>query len=303
MNPVTSAGERRGSDRHDGSKPDAARADRRSRRNRVSRIVCKVAGFLASIERVDDLLRLAADRFNEAASIGVESTGFTVSNNAITILAAALGQVLRDVLPLAQVGINEPVDQLTNFALDLLRRIGDDLLLECLLNPAAIQQIEHSTDPHGVVEEVLASPLHLQQDSIKVRNSESEITKQIRLIDRELPLDLVERREVVLQERGALLDRGRMAVGQRRTDAERIEQLQADAAGRIERLANVLLERFEPAGRPYGGIALLRAQRETRADGKNLGAEPKQPARVVGHERANFLDLRLRRECRSCSRR
>ena len=44
------------------------------------------------------------------------------------------------------------------------------------------------------------------------------------------------------------------------------------------------------------GIALLRAQRQTRADRKDLGAEPEQPARVVGDERANLLDLRLRFE-------
>ena len=40
--------------------------------------------------------------------------------------------------------------------------------------------------------------------SIDVRDSEFEIAHQVRLVDRELPLDLVERREVVLQQRGAL---------------------------------------------------------------------------------------------------
>ena len=151
-----------------------------------------------------------------------------------------------------------------------LRRVGDDLLLESLLDPAAIQQIHHPPDPHRLVEVVVAALLHLQQDAIDVGHPQLEIAGQVLLIQTQLPLDVVERREVVLQQRQPLLHRRGVTVGQRGRHAERIEQLQLDAPGRIERRLDVALERLEPAGRPHAGIALLGPERELRADREDL---------------------------------
>ena len=72
-----------------------------------------------------------------------------------------------------------------------------------------------------------------------------------------------------------------MPLGERRRDAERVEQLQLDASGRIERVRDVALERLEPARRPDRRVALLGAERQPRADREDLGAEPEQRVRAV----------------------
>ena len=150
-----------------------------------------------------DLLRLATHRLDQPRAVVVKTAG-VVADDAILVLTAPFGQMLRHVLPLPQVRIDQPVHQLADLALDLLRRVGDDLLLEALLHPAAVQQIHDAPDPHGVVEELVAALLHLEQDAIDVGDAEPEIAHQVRLVHRQLALDLVERREVVLQQAGAL---------------------------------------------------------------------------------------------------
>ena len=66
-----------------------------------------------------------------------------------------------------------------------------------------------------------------------IRSSRSRV--EILLIDRELPLDVVERREVVLEQREPLADDRGVPLGERRRDAERVEQLELDAPRRVER--------------------------------------------------------------------
>jgi hypothetical protein len=95
--------------------------------------------------------------------------------------------------------VDEPVHQLAHLALDLLRRVGDDLLFESLLHPAAIQQVHHPANAHVVVEEFVAPLLHLEQDAIDVGDAETEVAHQIVLVDRELSIDLVERGKIILQ--------------------------------------------------------------------------------------------------------
>ena len=88
-----------------------------------------------------------------------------------------------------------------------------------------------------------------------MRNSKSR--RQILLVDVELPLDVVERLEVVLEQRQPLLDEPGVALGERRADAERVEQLQLHAPRRVERRGDVVLERLEAAGAPQLRLALL----------------------------------------------
>ena len=81
-------------------------------------------------------------------------------------------------LPLPQVHVDQPVHQLADLPFDLLRRVGDDLLLEALLDPAAIQQIHDPADPHRLVEVVVAAPLHLEQDAVDVGHPQLEVARQ-----------------------------------------------------------------------------------------------------------------------------
>ena len=120
----------------------------------------------------------------------MELAGFVVANDAIAVLAPALGEVTRDPLPLPQIGIHQPVHELGNFPLDLLRGVGYDLLLEALLDAAAVQEVHHSPDPHRLVEVVVAAPLHLEQDAIDVRHAELEIASEVLLVDRRVDAPL-----------------------------------------------------------------------------------------------------------------
>ena len=132
---------------------------------------------------IDDALRFAADRVDQARAVVVKPRPPVVADDALAVLAPALGQVAGDRLPLPQVGVDEPVDELADLLLDLLRRVGDDLLLEALLHAAAVEQVHHPADPHRLVEVVVAAALHLEQDAVDVRHAELEIAGEVLLID------------------------------------------------------------------------------------------------------------------------
>ena len=142
-----------------------------------------------------------------------------------------------------------------------------------------------------LVEVVVAAALHLQKDPIDVRHAELDIAGQVLPVHAELLLDLVERGEIVLQQREAVADDRQAALGERRADAERVEQLEMHARGRVERRADVRLERLEAAGRPGRGVALLRPQRQLRADREDLGVEPEQRVRALRDVPADVGDL------------
>ena len=91
-----------------------------------------------------------------------------------TVLTAALGQMLVTP-PLSQVHLDEPVHELADLLFDFLRRVGDDLLLEALLDPASIEQIHNAPDPHRFIEVIVAAALHLQEDAVDVGHPQVEI--------------------------------------------------------------------------------------------------------------------------------
>ena len=123
---------------------------------------------------VDHPLRFAADRVDQTRPVVMELPR-VVADDPVLVLAAALGEVRGHALPLAEVGVDQPVDQLADLALDLLRRVGHDLLLEALLHRGSVQQVHDPADAHRVVEEVVAAVLHLSRmlSMSAMRNSKS----------------------------------------------------------------------------------------------------------------------------------
>ena len=77
----------------------------------------------------------------------------------------------------------------------------------------------------------MAATLHLQQDQVDVGHPQLEIADEILLIDGQLPLDFLERLEVSFQQREAFPDEPGVPLGQRRTDAERVQELELHAPG------------------------------------------------------------------------
>ena len=115
-------------------RPSALSPDRGGCRNRVARTVRQLARLLPPIVGIHHALGFAADRVDQSRSVVVELAGLVVANDAIAVLAPALGEMAGHALPLPQIGIHQPVHELANFLLDLLRRVGYDLLLESLLD-------------------------------------------------------------------------------------------------------------------------------------------------------------------------
>src|SRR5262249_30927188 len=223
----------------------------------------------------------------------METSRSAIPDDAVLILPAAVGHMLCYALPLPYIRIHQPVHQLSHLALDLLRGIGHDLLLETLLHPAPVQEIHDPADAQSVVKKIVTTLFHLEEDAIDVGDSKLEVAHQVRLIHRELTLDLIERGEVLSEQGRALPDYFGMSIGQGSSNAERIEQLELDTARSVQRFADVSLQRLKAAGRPRRRLALLGSQREAGAHGKDVGAEPQQRSRALRDEAANLHYLRI----------
>ena len=207
---------------------------------------------------------------------------------------APLGQVLVHDLPVAELGPDEPVDQLVDLALDLLRRVRHDLLLELLLHPPLVEQVHDAAQADRVVEVIVPAAFHLDERLLDVRHAELELAPQVLLVDPQLPIELAEHVHVLAQEFQPTGDVGLEPFRHVFADAERAEQLQAQAFDPVEGGPQVLLERGEPARGHHGRV--LRPPplgRELRAHREDRRGQPEQRARVLPHEGDDRLQLRL----------
>ena len=80
-------------------------------------------GFLGAVVRLNHALRLAAECLDQALALAVERAHPRIADNPLLVGAAALCQVLHDRLPLAEIGVHQPVDHLGHFTVDLRRHI------------------------------------------------------------------------------------------------------------------------------------------------------------------------------------
>ena len=121
------------------TQPDSAGANGSRCRNCVARAIREITRFLLAIVAVDHLLCLAADRVDHAPAIEVKPFGVGVGDELSGILLAPFGEVRGHSLPVLEIRVDHPVDQLAHLPLYLLRRISHDLALEGLLHATAVQ--------------------------------------------------------------------------------------------------------------------------------------------------------------------
>ena len=146
--------------------------------------------------------------------------------------ARCAGEVGRHRLPLAQVGLDQPVDELVDAALDVGRRVGHHVPLEALLDARLVDQVEDAPEAHHLVEVGLPAALHLEQDVVDGGHPRREVARQVALVLRQLALDVVERREVAGEQVQPLVDDARRLVHDVARHAERVEQLEPQRAPR-----------------------------------------------------------------------
>ena len=202
------------------------------------------------VVRVDDPLRLAADGVDQARAVVVKLAG-VFADDPVLVLPPALGEMRGDRLPLPQVRGHQPVDQLPDLPLDLLRRVGDDLLLEPLLDRGC-----GSADPSRGrcgssrrSSPARAAPSRAGSCRCRPCGTRSRASGPPgRPPAAARPLRASRSRPSAAPSRSRTIVR--MPLGERGADAERVQQLEVDAAGRVERRRDVALERLEAARRP-----------------------------------------------------
>ena len=90
--PVTSAAAVVAAIVDDRAEPDGAGATAAAAATALRAPSASWLGFLAAVVRVDDALRFAADRVDEARAIVVEAAGVLVADDPILVLPAALAR-------------------------------------------------------------------------------------------------------------------------------------------------------------------------------------------------------------------
>ena len=135
INPVASAAAVVATAATTRTEANGADADGSRGRHGVAGALGNLLRLALLVVRIHHTLRLTAHRIDEARAVVVEPPR-VLADDAVAILAAAVGEMRRDALPLPQVHLDQPVDELGDLAFDLLRRVGDDLLFERLLDAA-----------------------------------------------------------------------------------------------------------------------------------------------------------------------
>ena len=186
--------------------------------------------------------------------------------------------------PLAQILLHHPVDQFVDPILDLARRVGHDLALEVRLQLLGAQQIGHAAQAQPVVEELVAALLHRQQQAVDLADARLEIALHVLVVVDGLAADVVEQLAVLAQYGQIGVDVGQLLADEARADAQRVQQLQPEAAGVVERLADVGLQRLEAAGHPLVGPAALGRLGQPGRHGEDGGHVAHQIAGRLGHE-------------------
>ncbi len=212
------------------------------------------------------------------------------------MLAAPGVQPCRYRLPLPKLLVDEPIDDVRYAPLDLARSVGDDALLELLLDTRAVDEIEDPAEAQGVVEVLMPAPFHVEQDLLHAAHPQLESTTEVSAILIELPVDVFERRAIAGEQAEALVGRREIAPREDVTDTKRALQLQPEAALLVERVAEIALERFESARAPHSWLALLGTRRKTGADREDRRTRPQRRLRRVANERQHLLELGFLRE-------
>ena len=140
----------------------------------------------------------------------------------------------------------------------------------------------------------MAARLHVDEHFLDRGHPQLESARQVVAVNRELALDVVEQRQVVLEQRQTLVGNRGVALGERLADADRVGQLQAEAAAVVERLADELLERLEAAGGPRAGSPCLARIASRALTGNTSGAMPSSRCADDANERTTSSSSSLR---------
>ncbi len=194
-------------------------------------------------------------------------------------------------LPLPIVLVDQPVDDVRDVPLDLLRGVGHDLQLELPLHARAIHEIEHPAQAQVVIEIPVPACFHLEEHFLDRAHPQREALGEVGAILRQLALDVVERGGVMREQGQAIVGDLQVAAGEHVADPERARHLEGEAALLVERMVDEVLQRLETARRPERGLAVLGAAGQPRADREDRRLRPEHALGRVADKRQHVVEL------------
>ena len=180
-------GRRRGRrERDQRAQSDRGAARRRRGRHRRARLLRNRLGFPLLVVGVDDALGLAAHMVDHPRAVGMKGPDVRRAQRRRRVVADAARDRGGYRLPLAEVLIDQPIDQLRDAPLDLPRRIRNDPLLEFLLDARAVEQIDDASETQRVLEVLVPARLHVDEHFLDRGHAQLEPARQVCRVDREL---------------------------------------------------------------------------------------------------------------------
>ena len=117
---------------------------------------------------------------------------FQGPQDARRVLAMPLGKFSGDRLPLPKILVDKPVDQFRDAPLDLSGGIGNDLVLEFLLDARAVQQVGEAPESQRVFEETVAPSFHVGEHLLDRGDAQLEPAFHVVAVHGDLPFDVAE---------------------------------------------------------------------------------------------------------------
>ena len=174
-------------------------------RDRVAHRVGELFRLPVEVVALDLLLGPRGDRLEEGPAVVAELTADLADEPFFVLRQSPAVDVVGDALPDPQVLLDHPVDQLVDDGVDLLLGVGHDLALELAPDLVLVEQVEDAPEADRLLEEFVAALQHAVDDVFDPRQVIAELAAHVVLIGDQLALDVVDRRDIVAQNRQPLV--------------------------------------------------------------------------------------------------
>ncbi|OFV88660.1 MAG: hypothetical protein A2V74_00395 [Acidobacteria bacterium RBG_16_70_10] len=173
------------------------------------------------------------------------------------------------------------------------REVGHDLVLELAADALPVQEVEDPAQAERPIEEDATALLEVEEDLLHVGEPEAEVAREVLAMEGELPVDVFQGGEVLLEQGEAAADDPLRLAEHVEAHAQRVQELQAHAHGLVERARHEVLEGEEAARAQQGLVGLrLGTLRLSRGDREHLGAEAEEREHLLldeAHDRVHVL--------------
>ena len=228
--------------RHRGTETHRADLENRRRRDGALDILRHAPSLRHPIVRGHPVAGRAADRFEQTGAIGFKATA-DLAHHAVGVGRGASVDVVDHVLPMRELGVDEPVDQRVDFGLDRLRSVGHDLGLESLFEFRCVEELWQPRQADGLVEELHPALFHPEEAVVDVGQPEVELPAHIRGPGFGLASDIADRLQILVEQTESGVDGCERPFQQVPGHTEGVAQLEPQQLSAVERVMEKGLNR------------------------------------------------------------